>query len=393
MVSWGERGIVLYDYASWRQLIAISPRPSYSCIWSGNDEIITGDAGRIERIRLAPGGGRILSRDLICLSGAATFGFEDLPRNYSNTSPRVLANSNGIWHVTDGQRPWAEIANPQLRASTQVSGQYRVYLEPQSSGPYENLLMVRNIASVGTFSLIPQPPSSPSGRPVSANSISSIPASARSGIRELGLCFDLYDDAEGLAQALEALDLFGIKATFFLGGEFIRRYPSAAKDIAAAGHEAASMFFAPIDLSDSRYQIDSEFIVRGLARNEDEYFNATGKELALLWHPPWYAASTEAVIAATRVGYTTVNRDIDPYDWISEDETSFGLPQYSAAEMIDSIMERVTGLSKSGAIIPIRLGLLSSGRSDYLFRHINVLLDALAEEGYTVVPVSRLVYR
>jgi peptidoglycan/xylan/chitin deacetylase (PgdA/CDA1 family) len=215
----------------------------------------------------------------------------------------------------------------------------------------------------------------------------------RFGPREIGLCFDLYDGAEGLAGALEALHRFGIKATFFLGGEFIRRYPSAAKEIAAAGHEAASMFFAPIDLSDSRYQIDSDFITRGLARNEDEYFNATGRELALLWHPPWYAGSADAVIAAARAGYVTVGRDIDPYDWISDDEKSFGLPQYSASEMIDSIIERLTGLSKTGAIIPIRLGLLSGGRSDYLFRHINVLLDALAEEGYTVVPVSKLVGR
>jgi hypothetical protein len=152
------------------------------------------------------------------------------------------------------------------------------------------------------------------------------------------------------------------------------------------------MFFAPIDLSDSRYQIDNDFIARGLARTEDEYFNATGREMALLWHPPWYAGPTEAITAAARAGYVTVNRDIDPLDWISrEDEKSFGIPQYSSADMIDSIINRITSLSRSGPIVPVRLGLLSGGRSDYLFRHINVLLDALAEEGYTVVPVSRLV--
>jgi hypothetical protein len=152
------------------------------------------------------------------------------------------------------------------------------------------------------------------------------------------------------------------------------------------------MFFVPVDLSDSRYQIDSGFIARGLARNEDEYFNATGSELALLWHAPWYVVSAEANIAAARAGYVTVDRDIDPYDWISrEDEKNYGLPQYSAADMVDLLMGRITSLAKPGAIIPIRLGFLSGGRSDYLFQRLNGLLGALAEEGYTVVPVSKIV--
>jgi peptidoglycan/xylan/chitin deacetylase (PgdA/CDA1 family) len=387
VLFWGERGTFIYDYASWRLLTAISSSPSYSCLWNGNDEIITGDAWRIERIRLAPGGGRILGRDLVCLSRAASYGFEDSPGSGSGTA-RILAQNSGIWYVTDGLRPWAEIANPQLRAASQISRLYRVYLETQSSGPYENLPMIRNIASVGTFSLISPQTVRVTGYSVSANVFSSQSA------RELGLCFDLYDDAEGLPEVLDALNRFGIKATFFLGGEFIRRYPSAARDIAEAGHEAASMFFSPVDLSDSRYQFNSGFIASGLARNEDEYFNATGRELALLWHAPWYVVSAEANIAAARAGYITVSRDIDPYDWVSrEDEKNYGIPQYSAADMIDLVMARVMSQTWPDAIIPIRLGLLSGGRDDYLFRHINVLLDALAEEGYTVVPVSKIVNR
>ncbi|MDR0313099.1 MAG: polysaccharide deacetylase family protein [Treponema sp.] len=378
ILFWGERGIFIYDYANWRLLTTISSSPSYSCLWNGNDEIIAGGDWRIERIRLAPGGGRVLSRDLICLSSAASYGFEDASRSVNGTA-RILAQNSGIWYVTDGIRPWAEIVNPPLRAASQVSSRYRVYLETQSSGPYENLPMIRNVALTGTFSLIAPPLTS------------AILSQSASNTRELGLCFDLYDDAEGLPEVLAALNRFGIKATFFLGGEFIRRYPSAARDIAEAGHEAASMFFSPIDLSDSRYQFDSGFIASGLARNEDEYFNATGRELALLWHAPWYVTSGEANIAAARAGYITVNRNIDPYDWVSrEDEIKYNIPQYSAADMIDLLMARVISQTWPDAIIPIRLGLLSGGRSDYLFRHINVLLDALAEEGYTVVPVSKI---
>ena len=372
VLFWGESGIYIYDYEGWKLLLTISTRPAYSCLWIGSNEIITGGAERIERVVLFPGdGARIISRELICLSRAGNFGFETgaSPDNI-NAAPGILAQSSGTWYVTDGRSAWTEIANPRLRPASQISSQYRVFIEDQGLGPWENILMIRNIASVGTFPIFP----------VTGYEL-------RSGPMEISLCFDLYDDAEGLPEVLEALDQRGIKATFFLGGEFIRSYPGASRDIAEAGHEAASLFFSAIDLSDPRYQIDNEFVLRGLARNEDEYFNATGRELALLWHPPWYNISASAHAAASAAGYTTVGRDADALDWVShEDERSFGLPCYSAAGMIDRIM----GMIEPGMVIPVRLGLNPGGRTEYLFQYINVLLDAIAREGYQVVPVSRL---
>jgi peptidoglycan/xylan/chitin deacetylase (PgdA/CDA1 family) len=204
----------------------------------------------------------------------------------------------------------------------------------------------------------------------------------------VALCFDLYDDAEGLPELLEVLRRFGLRVTFFLNGEFIRRHPAAAADIAAAGHETASMFFAPINLSDSRYRIAGDFIGRGLARNEDEFYQATGKELSLLWHAPWYAASPEIAAAAAAAGYRTLGRDVDPLDWVSrEDARRLGISQLSAADIIDRIMEQ----KQPGSVIPIRLGLLPGGRKDYLFGRLNVLLDALVRSGYSVAPVSTLI--
>jgi hypothetical protein len=162
----------------------------------------------------------------------------------------------------------------------------------------------------------------------------------------------------------------------------------AVREIAAAGHETASMFFAPIDLSDVRFRAGPDFIARGLARNEDEFFHATGKELALLWHPPWYVVSPEIVAAANRVGYITTGRDIDPLDWVSrEEERRMSIPQLSPVQMIDRIMDQV----RPGSIIPIRLGLLPGGRSDYLFNRINLLIDALIRDGYTLTTISTLI--
>ena len=273
-----------------------------------------------------------------------------------------------------------------------ISGRYRAYLEKQASGPYENLPLLRNIKDVGTASLIVKgaaayedESSSDAEEGVAMDRLFS--HGRRRGLREIALVFDLVDDAEGLPLVLDTLDRFGVKATFFINGEFIRRHPSAAKDIADAGQEAASMFFAPIDLSDARFRIDREFIRRGLARNEDEYFGATGAELALLWHPPYYAASADIIAAAASVGYRTIGRDVDSLDWVTRVDARRSPGAYkSASEIVDAIM----AAKKKGSIVPIRLGVPSGGRDDYLYGRLDVLLDALMRSGYAVVPVSTL---
>ena len=305
---------------------------------------------------------------MLCLSRSSESGFEE------NTG-RILARNGDAWYFTDGRIPWTPVNAPRLRKSSLVTNQFRVYLEKQPGGLYANLPMIRNISSVGTFPLFPP-----------AASLNTPSA----GFREAAVCFDLYDDDQGLPEILDALNRFNIRATFFLNGEFIRHHPEAATEIVAAGHETASMFYAPIDLSDGRYRADADFITRGLARNEDEFFRATGKELALLWHPPWYSVSPDIASAAARAGYTLCRRDIDPMDWVSrEDEKKLGLNQLSPAAMIDRIMETV----RPGSVIPIRLGLLSGGRNDYLYNRISLLLDALVRENYTLTTVSALLER
>ena len=374
-VLWGPGGVLLYDYVNWKRLEALSPLPGYACFWIGNNELIIGDDQKIERIRLLPPEAetapsyRAAGHDLICLSRATQFGFEE-------GSLRVLARNGDSWFVTDGRNPWAATGGPRIRSPSQVSAQYRVYLEGQRQGLYSNLPMVRNLSSTGTFPLFPP---AASGSPAAVSSPG-----------EAALCFDLYDDDTGLPDVLDALNRRGIRATFFINGEFIRRHPRIVAELASSGHEIASMFFSLMDLSDARYRTGADFIAQGLARNEDEYYRATGKELALLWHPPWYVVSQDIIASAAKAGYVTAGRDIDPMDWISrDDEKGIGLHQLSPPEMVDRIVNALA----PGSVIPVRLGLLPGGRGDYLFNRINVLIDAMLREGYTLTTVSALMER
>ncbi|MDR3145678.1 MAG: polysaccharide deacetylase family protein, partial [Treponema sp.] len=384
VLFWGEGGAILYDYLSWRPLLTLSGRPVQSCLWAGSDSLVIGDRFRIEHLRLE--GASVAARTLVCLSSAAEFGFED-------RGGRIFAQNDGRWFATDGGSPWTPVDNPILRPPSLVSGRYRIYPEKQNTGPYENLPMIRNTASVGTTPLIPPVVYLDDAPPVAAEdppTAGLFTHARRDGPRQVALCFDCYDDAAGLPGVLDALRRFGFRATFFLNGEFIRRHPGAVTDIVAAGHETASMFFAPIDLSDPRYRIDGDFISRGLARNEDEFFRAAESELELFWHAPLYTVSPDLITAAAASGYLTVGRDVDPLDWVGRaDSERLSLPRYSASEMVDRIMDR----KRPGSVIPIRLGILPGGRDDYLFNRINVLLDALVRSGYSVVPLGSFLGR
>jgi hypothetical protein len=397
ILFWGEEGVVLFDNVNLQVLQEVSENQTYSCVWLENEEFIIGDAKKIERVSI---GKEELERELVCLASADTFAFESqTPPTTNETgipldgSARILAKSGEKWFVTDGQDAWSEIDAPSIRETSVVSGRYRVYLEKQSEGDFENLPMIRNITSVGTLPLLRVSrfsgkllPQQAENQQTETNEITVSPE--RLDKPSVAVCFDLYDDNTGLNNTLDALDTFGVKATFFLNGEFIRRHPQSVQDIVDAGHEIASMFFAVINLSTVRYRIDANFISRGLARNEDEFFQITGKELQLLWHSPFYSTSSDIIEAASKIGYRTISRDIDPMDSLSNDDIArMDISQIPASDMVDRIIE----MKQAGSIIPIRLGLLSGGRNDYLFNRINVLLDTFVKEGYSIGTVSDVI--
>jgi len=370
IVFWGERGLELWDYSEWRLIQVLSETSVLSCVWLNNRQLITGNSRLIEEITIS---NPAYPRRRICLAGADEIGFEESARGGPS---RILARLGTNWFATDGKNAWANVSNIQLRPISFSSDRYRVFLESQSQGPFKNIPMLRNLQSFGTIS------------PFSQHTTGKVYTQERQ--TQIALCFDLYDDDTGLAQVLTALRNYNIRATFFLNGEFIRRNPQATIAIVEAGHETASLFYAPIDLSDTRYRITESFIAQGLARNEDEFNRVTGRELSIIWHPPYFRSSALINAAAAKAGYFTAARTFDTGDWLSREESlRLNLRQAPPSEMIEQIINRKT----LGAVIPVRLGLLNGGRDEYLFQYIEVLLDALIRSGCEIVPVSAVIRR
>ena len=365
---WGEGGLELWDYVNWRLIQRlITNYPVFSCSWISNRQLITGSSKFIEEIDISSSA---YTRRRISLSAADDYGFED------RGASRIFVKAGNEWFANSGTGTWSLITSVQLQQVSLSSDRFRVFLEPLTTGHFKNTIMIRNIQSIGTSSFTAN---------FTANN-----AYLLGRQTQIALCFDLYDDDTGLPFVLSVLRKYNIKATFFLNGEFIRRNPAATTSIADAGHELGSMFYAPIDFSDTRYRVTREFISQGLARNEDEFYRTTGRELSMIWHPPFYRSSVLVNNIAADNGYITVARSIDPNDWISaEDTLRLSLRQITPAEIIENVMQNIT----ASYIVPVRLGLIQSGRDEYLYQRINVLLDALIRSGYQIVPVSTVLGR
>lgn len=197
-----------------------------------------------------------------------------------------------------------------------------------------------------------------------------------SGGREVRLAFDAVDSADGLDRILSVLGDYGIRATFFLNGEFIRRYPEETRKIAESGNVCASMFFAAADLAElgrQGYVIDEEFVRRGLSRNEDEFFAATGRELALFWHAPFYSAPRGVVQAGKKSGYEYVGATA--LDATTLEGAGKGGRCWSSAEII------AAAAADPPDVIPVSVGRPRGTRPDRLYEKLDLLVGELLAQG------------
>ena len=368
--------IAIKDYRTWSSSETFKYDNPIKAFWLNDEQMLIAGKYSTEKYN-------IISRksEVLAVSQADSSGY--------TLDGVVFTSSNGNVFVQNEDDSWKRVFSIDEAAPVSVSDRYRVYIQPLSSGPYSNMIMLRKLDSFGTESLFPYPETRYEPFPVRDEEISFENFSHGSRIRrrEISLVFNAIDSAEGLTEVLQTLDDYDINATFFVNGNFIRHNPEAVQELAMSSHEVGSLFYAYFNMTDAKYRLDKEFIKRGLARNEDDYYALTGKELALLWHAPYYVVNTDIIEASIEMNYTYVNRDIDPLEW-AWSMSDYGGTGLSVPQMIEKIMNK----KKPGSIIPIKLGEGKEG-SGVLYSNLDLLLNNLIEMGYSIVPVSVLMDR
>jgi len=373
-----DSGIYLKSYSDWKDIVSFAQAKPLYALWADTEHLIVSGAYFTRLYNLAD-----KSSGLIALSQPGYSGFNE------ETGKPMVRLKNISYEYDSPTVQWVKTGKTKFKQPSVSSGNYRAYLEESSQGSYKNMVMIRDTKGYGTKPLFPyekiQYEKFPDrNEPVNFNDFTH---GSRIRRREVSLVFNAIDSIEGLAEILRVLGDYSIRATFFVNGEFIRRYPDAVKEIAESGHEVGSLFYVYFNMTDSRFHLDKEFIKSGLAKNEDDYFNATGKDLSLIWHAPYYFVSSEIIAAAKEMNYTYIGRDIETLDWVSKNESNIASGIYFPSS---ELVERILKEKKPGSIIPVRVGIGQGGRDDYLFQKIDLLIDGLVKRGYSIVPVSQL---
>ncbi|GAB1455797.1 polysaccharide deacetylase family protein [Spirochaetota bacterium] len=372
-------GVTIRRYSNWATEKTLSFPGAMHAVWVSNDKVAVASSGTIEIVGIADG-----TRTMVALSQASRYG-------WSASEPgTIVAESTGkAFKSSSSSAAWVDAPSFNPLPSSTNSANYRVYPDALASGSYLNTIMVRSAKGLGTRSLLPAPSLAYEAFPDRDEDREPLIFNHGSRIRrrEVSLVFNAYEGAEGLVGILDTLREYGIRATFFVNGEFVRRNPGATRLISESGHEVGNMFFSVFDATDSRYRADAEFIQRGLARTEDEYFAATGAELSLLWHSPQYSTSTFMLESAAQMNYAYVGRDVDTLDWVGRFQGPLTQGLYAKAH---DLVERAEKSIKPGSIVPIRIGIPDGGREDYLYNELPLLINAILSKGYQIVPVSVL---
>ncbi|MBO4853762.1 MAG: polysaccharide deacetylase family protein [Oscillospiraceae bacterium] len=184
------------------------------------------------------------------------------------------------------------------------------------------------------------------------------------------LCSISFDAAWGNEDTQALIDILGrydVKATFFVVGDWAEKYPESAKALADAGHEVMSH-----SLHHDHYNsLSAQQIVADLNAANEKISAATGTVPTLIRCP--YGEYDDHVIAAIRsIGMEPIQWDVDSLDW----------KDYDA----DTIYKRVTSQVGSGSIVLFHNAALHTPEA------LPAILEFLQSEGYTVVPISQLIY-
>jgi len=210
-----------------------------------------------------------------------------------------------------------------------------------------------------------------------------------------------YSNAAG--KVLDVLSDRGLKATFFLTGDFIKRFPEVTRLIASQGHEVGNHMFSHLHLTTfgKNYRqetlpgLTKELVQKELIRNEELFEELTGEKMVKLWRAPYGEQNEEIRQWALNSGYRHVSWTYDPktrksldgLDWVSDRESALYLSSDQIIQKIISF-DSETEMGLAGGIVLLHLG--TERDSDPFHPRLGELIDRLQEKGYKIGSITQM---
>ena len=181
----------------------------------------------------------------------------------------------------------------------------------------------------------------------------------------ISVTFDASWGGDKTMAILDLLDEYDAKATFFLVGIWVDKYPELVKEIAARGHEIGNH-------SDSHAhftQISESRIRQELDACSDKIEALTGTR-PTLFRPPYGDYDNKVVTVTRAEGYECVQWSIDSLDWKNRG--------------VSDLVKRATTNVQKGDII------LFHNDSQYIVDALPQVLAYYKQQGFTMIPAGEI---
>lgn len=182
----------------------------------------------------------------------------------------------------------------------------------------------------------------------------------------VAISFDAAWGNEDTEELIEILGNYKVKATFFVVGEWVDKYPESVKALHDAGHEVMNH-----SNTHAHYpQLSADEVVADLNTCNDKIEKVTGVRPTLV-RLPYGDYDDNSINAVRSIGMEPIQWDVDSLDW----------KDLSAAE----ITKRVTGKVQPGSIVLFHNAALHTPEA------LPGIIECLLQEGYAFVTISEII--
>lgn len=181
----------------------------------------------------------------------------------------------------------------------------------------------------------------------------------------ISISFDASWGGSQTMEILDTLDRYGVKATFFLVGIWVDKYPELVKEIHDRGHEIGNHS----DKHPHMSQQSESQIIKELKDVSDKIEAITGVR-PTLFRPPYGDYNNRVVTVSRAQGYECVQWSVDSLDW-----KNYG---------VDDLVKRATSNVKKGDIV------LFHNDSQYISQALPAVLESYKQQGLSLVPIGEI---
>lgn len=183
----------------------------------------------------------------------------------------------------------------------------------------------------------------------------------------VSLSFDAAWGNEQTSDLINTLNNYGVKATFFLVGNWVDKYPESVKEIADSGNEVCNHS----DTHPHMSKISSEKIKEEVENCNAKIEKITGNR-PKLFRAPYGEYNNSVVNMVNNLNMYCVQWDVDSLDW----------KDLTAQQICGRIMKSV----KPGSIILMHNGAKHTPEA------LPMIISALQKENYSIIPISEILY-